>query len=394
MTIVAAYRLDDRTIYVNDFRVTIKNPNRQMDVSFKFKEFDKRIGLFLAGDVNTWKALLPTITDLIPNVNLGNVLNEEGPLVVGLQRAVERLPNHSYRAASAIGFLIDDEFKRNVQFVIRLQPGAGLLLNELATNSCLVIGSGADIPNIEKKLEEQFLSDYQEVGDDLYELGCRMRRRILKEMSLCGSSSFSKLGISPCMSVSTLVASHFMVRGEEHIGETYSETYSHRYYFTIEKNEEGEIFLHDKLNGIVQKVNDICSMSQDVVGDVFDPENLTKDEDPTVLFPEATQAYLFHQWVVQEKEFLWRDVFRVPFIEVSGKTLCSPERYKIASFINDKMPTQDLFGYTNLDKLYFIVEEEDREEFEAGIQENLTNHQWLSKFIKGYEKLYQEKTGG
>ena len=52
MTIIATYRFEDTAFYVNDFRVTMQEPFRQYDVSFKFMDFSGRLGLFLAGDVN------------------------------------------------------------------------------------------------------------------------------------------------------------------------------------------------------------------------------------------------------------------------------------------------------------------------------------------------------
>lgn len=66
MTLHAVYRFnDDRAIFLSDFRLT-ETGSIQSDSSFKFFSDDEKLGLFLSGDVDLWKAVLRGFNEIPP----------------------------------------------------------------------------------------------------------------------------------------------------------------------------------------------------------------------------------------------------------------------------------------------------------------------------------------
>ncbi|HZK54938.1 MAG TPA: hypothetical protein VFC84_12185 [Desulfosporosinus sp.] len=373
MTIVATYRLDDRAIYLNDFRVTIKNPDRQLDASFKFQDSDKRMGLFLAGDVYMWKALLPVVEKIINNVTINNVLKVDGPFREALQMKCEECPSDRYGRSGALGFLIDDVNKQNVQFRIDVVPGRGCMIEPIPVDTCVVIGSGNSIPNIESDIKESVKRDINSYGEDLYKLGNSMRDEVLQKLHLCGPTSFSKLGISPCMAISTLAGSHFMVRGEVLKGHVVSEQRSYFYNFSFERNSAGKIVLEDHLTTKTQIINDIGKMDQSLNGDIFDPKKLTEGDDPSQLFPSEDVVYLFEQWIAGNGE-IWRSIDAITFLKFKDKRICNPDRRRIVGVLDEGLSAEELEHYTGLQKHYFTINREVTDQFERDVTTRIFEH--------------------
>lgn len=388
MTIIATYRIDDRAVYINDFRVTMRQPERQLDISFKFREFEGRLGLFIAGDVNLWRTLIPSINIVMHETSIDNVLDREGPFYDRLQREVERLPCDQYRDSGAIAFLIDDRRRQNVQFIIRLSPGRGCIIEEVPVGTCIVIGSGNSIPSISNNLSSRFRSNLECIGEDLYRLGCGVREETQNIMRRCGSTSFAKLGISPCICISTLAGSHFMIRGEDLSGESFSPSNYYNYDFSFSRNSNGQIALIDHINNRETIVNDIENINANIEGDIFDPQSLTSGDDPTELFPNANVVYLLNQFVIPEYRVVWRSIDKINFFNFREYRICNPNYTRIVDRIIDGCSSEMIRSYTQLDKGYFIINEYNNTEFEPQINERLFDHEWLYTIIENYSMFY------
>jgi len=383
MTIIATYRIDHRAVYVNDFRVTIGQQKKQLDSSFKFIEFEERLGLFLAGDVNLWRKLKPTINTRIREISIDNVLDHEGPFRDGLQREVEKLPSDRYSKSGAIGFMIDNDRGQNVQFSLELSPGRGCDIEEIPIGECIVIGSGNSIPDIRNQLSIKFRSYLECIGEDLYRLGCGLRYEIQNIMRNCGPTSFAKLGISPCMCISTLDGSHFVISGEEITGESFSTSNYYKCSFSIAKNNNGQIALTDCITNREIIINDIDNTNTNVVGDTFDPQKLTYGHDPTKLFPDANIVYLLNQFVVPNNG-LHRSLYKIEIILVCGERICNPYYSRIAENTIDGCSAETIWPHTDFDKIYFIIDEDNNIEFEQEVNARLFDQEWICTMIKSY----------
>lgn len=390
MTIIATYRMDDCAIYINDFRVTMRHPDRQLDASFKFKEFGGRLGLYFAGDVNLWRTLIPVIDMVINETSIENILDREGPLCDRLQREVERLPFGQYSDSGAIGFIIDDNRRQNVQFIIRLHPGRGCIIDEIQNRTCTVIGSGSSIPSISDNISRRFCSDLVTIGEDFYRLGCGVRDETQNIMRRCGPTSFTKLGISPCICISTLVASHFMIRGEELEGESFSAGNYHRYHFSFLRNSNGEIVLVDHINSNEIVINNIENTNTNLEGDIFDPQNLTSGDDPSDLFSDENVVYLLTQFVVPEYRMVWRTLDRINFFNFREQRVCNPDYIRVANRIIEDCSPEMIQPFTQIEKGYFGINQNGSAEFEMQINERLFDHDWLSIMVENYDRFYRE----
>ncbi|MBC2722672.1 MAG: hypothetical protein HGJ97_08310 [Desulfosporosinus sp.] len=381
MTIVAAYRYDDTCIYVSDFRVTSRcQENRAIqDACLKFIDIDKRLGLFLAGDVSFWQNAVPEIQDIINSISYENLEDMEGPLKEVLDSCAFR---HRGSSAAAIGFLINPNDYGNRQFVIRITPGMGSIISELPNNSCTLIGSGAIIPNIKDGIEERieyFLKKFKDAS--LYELGREMRDEIKQSLKECGSSSFSKLGISSCMAISMLEKGYFQITGEEINGGHYSDTGSFQFTYSFTRDNNNQNVLVNGMNDDSYVLNSVTETTVSFEERIFDPERVEQGEDPSIIYLEANFVYLLHQWVVAEPshEFIYRSLSRIDF--VTEKRLCN-KAYTFKDCIEDK---NEIKHYPDFRDKYFVLEEPLLSKFEAEVNQSvLFNHSWLSQFISDY----------
>lgn len=384
MTIIATYRIDDQAIFNSDFRLTTRDKNnqkRQLDLSMKFIDIDKKIGLFLAGDVQYWKVTIPKISEIINLVTVGNILDTEGVFKQIIDSSAFK---HTGGRSSAIGFMIDDITKKNIQFKIEINPGIGSLLDEIPTNKFIIIGSGANIPKLTTRVEKRLTSDLELFGKDLYQLGASMRDEIKQALKNSGSQSYEKLGISPFMAISTLSGSHFMIRGEEIKGDYFSDrgSYSFNYSFEAENNQ---ILLKNYYNDTIQEVKGLSDMTPDLNGDIFDPEYLSKKQDPSSLFPKNNYVYLFHQWVVFEMKTVYRSIRRIDF--VGNKRLCVMQE-PIISILYD-VEDGEIVKYPDCRDQYISINEEKDKLFNSELKsERLFDHVWLENFMEEYHNFY------
>lgn len=385
MTIAAVYKKDDQSIFISDFRVTERTNagvRTQKDISFKFVSIDNRIGFFLAGDVEKWKLALDQIEGIKSNITFDNITkDEDNPLRECLINIALKVNGSEF---CAIGFIINDETKENKVFEIQVMPGIGCSIANIHSE-VVVIGSGQNLPNIQNRITNRIENDFRYYGNDLYQLGCSMRDEIKKTLNECGSKVFEKLGISPVMSISTLSASHFLVRGEEIDGEKIDKNQYASFDYSFEKDENGNIILNNKIQRKTQQLKDIKSSQLNGQGTIFDPEMLGCSEDSSILFSNEESVFVFHQWLLPEYKTVYRSIYKISFI--GNNRLCS--RGNSITNIVENISDEELVKYTDCRDVYVEFKENKKEYFENDLTEiNLFDHEWLDNHISNYYEIF------
>ncbi len=396
MTIIATFRTNDFTVFVNDFRVTIKNTSKQVDASFKFIEFDEKLGLFLAGDVNLWKKVIPYINEIIAEVTVSNILNPDGPLRETLNRYVGEIPNNIFGTGKAIGFIIDKDTNRNVQFQIELYSGEGCLINDIPNNECTIIGSGAVIPAIKESIEEQFGRISPEFKNNPYELSNMLRNFVLTEMNLCGANSYAKLGISQCMARSILHGSNFGVIGEEVSGSFVTNNEAFQYQFSLTKNCEGEIILRNEIDLSESILNNIHQIKEDSVGNIIEPFSIIQGKDPADYYSDESEVFVLNQTLDSQgiligEPSVFRSIKKIEFFKFRESMLAKPNKILLMEFACE-IEQSEMDKYREVHDLYFSISKERSQEFEEMIETEasyLFNHDWIRSYIAEYGCLYK-----
>lgn len=391
MTIAAVYRIDDRAIFISDFRNT-HNKN-QTDVSLKFINIGEKMGLFLSGDALFWQRIIPLLEQCITSVTIDNVISNEGILYETISNAFwHQQPVIKTRA---IGFVIDDSNKTNILFYIDLVPGIGVQILPIGENSCCVIGSGSLIPHIEDRLSKRVNNDIKTFGNDnlnLYRLADGMRREVQNALVAIGSSSFKKLGISPYMALHSLAGSHFIIRGEEIEGETFSQ-YEHISYHYSFFNDKNEIILVDHINNKRLVVNNIINLQDALAGDQFDPEHITDGLNIEQNFKDKDFVYVFHQWVSQEDNqiIVYRSIRRIDFVELTKEIRIEVSTDPVVNL--EKFPIEHHYLFPDCRDQFFFVKNDEDDIFMAELDKNkLFNNNWLSSYIDNYYSTFYLKS--
>ncbi|KTR25780.1 hypothetical protein RSA11_13630 [Exiguobacterium indicum] len=401
MTLHAVYRFnDDRAIFLSDFRLT-EAGSIQSDSSFKFFSDDEKLGLFLSGDVDLWKVVLQEFNKISCNINLENVLNDDG---VFKQHLIDcALNNPHYSVARAIGFLIDDSKKENILFQIEISPGNGAIISPIEKNTCQLIGAGPLIPNLKEKIVQRVQKDIDFFGMDLYQLADGMRKETINAIKSCGATAFAKFGISPVMFVSSLAGSHFVIRGEELTFGKYSDKAPPilaKYAFTT--NSQGEKVLIE-YNNDLQTREVVLQDVQQILGnspqDKFDPEQHEKLFDPIKEFPDRSFIHLFHQWVVLANSVasinvVYRSIKKINIIEVGppGKKIKVLNPLEIIAE-GIEVSEEELTLYPDSRNNYILIDESLEKEFDDLVKPaNLFNHELLIRYIPNYEEILYKGT--
>ncbi|PGN29278.1 hypothetical protein [Bacillus thuringiensis] len=390
MTIISMYRIDDRAIFLSDFR-TSSNGN-QTDVALKFINIGEHIGLFFSGDARFWERCITPLQEVGGFVTLNNVLEMEEPFCREIREIFwEQQPSIRSRA---IGFVIDNETQVNVLFSIDALPGTGVRIEPIGENSCLVIGSGSLIDSLESRISQRINYEIEENGVDLYHLANSMRKEVQSALNSYGTSSYRKLGISPYMALHSLAGSHFMIRGEQIEGEVFKGKDKFHYSYSFEKDEEtGETVLLDTVNEKRIVISNIMNLENVLEGVPFDPQGLTNGFDPEEAFPDNEFVYLFHQWVVTDDVFLgplvYRSITKISFVVLEENTNLRVCQYSASIIKVVDGPLEDIDFYPDCRDQYFTVSNSIDEEFVRGLnEENLFNHEWLSSFIDDYYSVF------
>lgn len=390
MTIISMYRIDDRAIFLSDFR-TSSNGN-QTDVALKFINFGEHIGLFFSGDATFWERCISPLQEIEGFVTINNVLEMEEPFYEKISETFWGQPPRI--RSRAIGFVIDNETQENVLFSIDVRPERGVKVEPIEENRCLVIGSGSKIGNLESKISERISYEIEKNGYDLYHLATSMRQEVQSALNAYGTSSYRKLGISPYMALHSLAGSHFMIRGEQIEGEVFTGKDEFHYSYSFERDEEtGETVLLDTVNGQRIVISNIMNLENILDGVPFDPQGLTNGFDPEEAFPDNEFVYLFHQWVVTDDvffdPFVYRSITKISFVTLDENTNLRVCKYGAPIIKVVDEPLEDVDFYQDCGDQYFTVSNSRDEEFVIDLnEENLFNHEWLSSFIDDYYSVF------
>ncbi len=391
MTIVAAYRFDDRAIFVSDFRMTDRTG--QSDTSLKFIDLDGRLGLFLSGSVKLWSIAIEKVKPRMSEITIDNIFDEDAPLVDELTYVAWGNPKLS--TSRAIGFIIDDMNKKNVMFKIELKSGERAHITPLLENTCDVIGSGAYIPNIKSRISSRVQKAVANSGIDLFQLAIEMRSEIQLLLKESGVTSFRKLGISPYMCLSSIAGSHFLIRGEEIQGGTFSDQQAptdHLYQFIKDCN--GNLVLQNLNTNTtlsVRTLNDVQGIDE---REIFDPEGMSGDSDLIDQYPDADHIYIFHQWVItsgKEEEMhvdVYRSIKKIDFVDIgNGIRLCKSNEPIIN--VLEEVPIIELQNYEDCRDVFIDSLLNSDAEFQAELSpERLFDHSWLSQYMPNYDQFY------
>ncbi|KAF6558331.1 hypothetical protein G9G63_25730 [Paenibacillus sp. EKM202P] len=388
MTVIAMYRFDDSAIFVSDFRTTLGD-GTQYDVMLKFIDYDKRLGLFLSGDVGFWKSVLPKVENRLSEITLGNIDDPDGPfreeLRFGAYTGLER------SRARALGFII--EGKNNRIFQVDLTPGGAAIWEEIPQYSGVVIGSGGHLYRIQARIENAARHTVMNFGMDYYRIADSVRREIGDCMRDAGAGSYMKLGVSPYMCLSSLVGGHFMIRGEEVEGTQYdTDGPSRPFSYQFIRKTDHTLVLRDLIEGVEHKVYNF-NTSDDVDNyEVFDPERKTLPSfDITETLSEKDHVFLFHQWVTYYKEDemynVYRSVKKIEFIEVPGRRKIQKGSAPIISHRDFPSPIGE--RYIDCRDVYIELNPDKEEEFEKDMDESLLfDDSWLANHIFNYYSTF------
>jgi len=394
MTIHAVYRFDDESaIFVSDFRVTEKN--NQADISYKFFSEDENLGLFLSGDVGLWKQILENFKKVAAEINVNNICEDDG---VFKEYLLNYAFDPKYSIAKAIGFVIskNNEDKKNVIFQIEVIPLCGVSIQPINSNTFLSIGAGPSIPHLESRVVHKIKRDMKYFGMDYYQLAIGMRQEIISTIKLCGASSFSNFGISPFMSVSSLVGTHFVIRGEDIALSKYSNSSSPifaKYSFTTNMLGDIVIVIYNSNREVIDEIllKDINSLTSVKSQKIFDPEQLEIAFDPAVEFSEHPFVYLLHQWVIPSNDFfesntVYRSIKKIKLVDINfGNSV-----FKITCPLNPvikeiKVSDEDIVLFPDSRDHYFLIDIALEKKFDEEIsQDTLFNHQFLNNYIDDY----------
>ncbi|MFY0802064.1 hypothetical protein [Peribacillus frigoritolerans] len=410
MTIAVMYKYDNKAVFINDFRVTTADLSgiRQVDAMNKFRRINNNMAIFLAGNVDHWKIAIEAIENIRDDITINNALDPDGPLKTALQSCIESIPYHSNQIIGAIVVLVDPNTKRNITFQIRGETGRGCNVFEVPNNSCLVIGSGSNIPDIQNRLQKLAVNLTRKNKYNLLELANILRGELKLIFKKCGPSSFRKLGISPVFAISLLESCAFQMCGEEIKGSFHSSTNekSREHHYTY-KMEEGSPILYDYITNKKVTIKDIFDFSSEDPSNIFDPEELTIGFDPTVANNGDKNMFIINQWVhrsMKDLELLHegadslsdlfsldRAIYKVEIFKYNEKVLCNPNYRKLADGLLEDIPLSEAEKYNNIGYHNLILNEDTNENiFVNLINQNLYNHQWLRNQIENYVEFYKD----
>ncbi len=383
MTILISYKQQEKCVFVSDFRVSFNTAN-QVDAMSKFLAFDNRLAFFTAGSVVMWSMVVPVIRQVIDQVNLLNVCDEDGPLISSLRNMTEQTPYSAAGLFGGFGIYVDTATNQNIVFQIRGLAGRGLQISHVS-DGVTVIGSGANIPNIEGLLRVN-LDDYVEVNEFILKPTAEKLRNEIKEILVkCGSSSFEKLGISPIFNISGLIGSAFQMFGEEIEGGRFvSGGMSREYHFSFER-VNGALVLRDLLSNTEHCVHDITTFQHNgSVGIEFDPEGLTEGFDPSSCV-SGHNIYFISQWV--EDSFLERTIFKTTPFGNSPKLLANPNYIQLASAVCQAR-TSGKNIHLNVYRHGLIINPVNQNTFEEVIQQSIFDDDLLTNYIENINDLF------
>ena len=407
MTIALIYKFDDKSVIINDFRVTFSNVSgtSQVDAINKFKKINDKMALFLAGNVEHWKEALTNLESVQEEITINNIFDSDGPLKVSLQSSLESISSENHSIMGAIGFFVNPSTNRNVTFGIKGQAGQGCNIYEVLNDTCLVIGSGSCIPDIQDSILQVASRFVTRNGCELIDVANFLRNELKLIFKNCGASSFEKLGISPIFAISTIESSTFKMIGEEIKGSFHSATNMEdiQYHYKYEM-EDGSPVLFDYMSEIKIRIEDIYNYVTSTTSNIFDPEKLSSGFDPTSAYIEDRNMYIINQWVrgsindldenldyTSTSQSIERIVYKIEKFIYNENILCKPKYIKLAERCLEDINLTESQKYNNTGFYNLILKSEvNEQEFEELISQNIYDHRWLEDKISNYSELYND----
>ena len=388
MTLVLTYPFGDKAIFISDFRIRIKTGSGnvcQYDVLIKLLKIGEEIGLFVSGDSQFWEDVLPKLQAVSQEINIENITDNDGTFCSVLK---ETFINGNYEFSRGLGFIIDLTTKSNCQFYIQCY-NTSCDIDKTDDRKATIFGSGDKVPQIEDRVNRVATVLEKQCDNDLYRIASGVRQEVIAALKDAGAASFEKLGISPYMAIGILDNDHFYICGEHTIAHSYSEKGIVEFKHSFGRNQENRIVLRDDKTGEEKEVQSIDKFSIPGERYVFDPQQLSQDSDPSLLYPDDDAVYLFHQWCVSEMELLglrvvYRSVQKIEF--VTKDRLC--ERTILSQGIKDDIDNAEFDKYIDSRDVYFLVAFGQRVGLETKLSDvTIFDHKFLSKYIKNYHNL-------
>ncbi|WP_214858505.1 hypothetical protein [Exiguobacterium sp. s191] len=364
---------------------------------------------FLAGDVGYWKTVLSRLDSVKEKITIDNIFEQDGPLKSILQSSIESIKSDNNPIIGAIGVFVDPDTNKNVTFQIKGKIGYGCNIDRILNDTCLAIGSGSQIPNIEMNVLNNASKYESTLKGDLYEIGKAVRQDLKGIFKRCGASSFEKLGISPVFAISTVEFSSFKMIGEEIKGSFYSSTNDKNidYHYKYEM-EEGVPTLFDCNSKVKIRIEDINNYEPSIKSILFDPEKLSDGFDPTEVYqPNTNIMYIVNQWkhgsmqdlqnmsegepYICKSECVERAFYRIEKFEYNGKVLCDPNYVKIGEAILDNISFPESQKFNNVGFYSLLLNNSiEEQQFESLIKYNIFEHSWIKDKISNYYGLYKD----
>lgn len=283
MTIIAAVKDRNEGCIVSDIRLTSSGTKTQIDIAEKFRFFENRIAIYIAGDVFVLEKIIDLLNTISASITFDNIDAEQGPFI---SEIISYFNSQNPSNCSFITVYLDHESSNFKMFrfdFTKENSGWDFNLIQDSMFDFEIIGSGEVI--LEKdffpKLPQLSLSSiYKETKrrnpDQLLAVDSIIQS-IKKRLNILGADSYKILGISPIFERTTICDSSLEVWGGNIIGESIDTSNIDNYKkwdYTIKKNSE-RVQIIDNLSGQELQLSQITDELYDLIVDspskTFDP---------------------------------------------------------------------------------------------------------------------------
>ncbi|WP_025683014.1 hypothetical protein [Paenibacillus maysiensis] len=120
--------------------------------------------------------------------------------------------------------------------------------------------------------------------------------------------------------------------------------------------------------------------------EIFDPEGLAEKFDPCP-YAVSNTVYFMNQWV--EENSIDQTVYKTEIFHYKKQPLCDPNYEQLANYSTDDPEESEKELYRNTGYIGLTIPPEKCSSFEAGIQAEIHNHEWMAEHISNYHELYR-----